>query len=156
MESVPSQNGVQAMSRVTTIPIFHSSFGRPWGTLILKCQNRGGTAHCFKWQQQTSREFTLWGGSRELAKHGPQANIWSCFLRQWIFHIDGGTTSSRNMVHGHFKGTICKSNTSDLIWRGLWCYITSGVLWSDDPWQYKKQHACLRFNNILVTIQGLL
>ena len=144
------------MSRVTTIPISHSSLGRPWGTLILKCQNRGATAHSLKWQQLTTREFTPWGGSREMAKHGPQANIWSCFLRQWIFRIDGGTTSSRTMEHGHFKGTMCKSDTSDLIWRRLWCYITSWVIWSDHPWQYKKQHACLHFNNKLVTIQGLL
>ena len=84
-KSVPFQRGVQAMSRVTTIPIFHSSLGTPWGTLILKCQNRGATSHSLKWQQQTTRQFTPWGGSKEMANHGPQADIWSCFLRQWIF-----------------------------------------------------------------------
>lgn len=43
MKPVPSQKWIQTMSRVTTIPIFHSSLGRPWGTLILKHQNRGTT-----------------------------------------------------------------------------------------------------------------
>jgi len=65
---------------------------------------------------------------------------------------------SRKQKHGawSFQRNHVQDGTSDVIWRGLWCYITPEVMWSNHPWPYKKQHACLHFNNILVTVLGLL